>query len=99
MKTMTSAKTQMTTTQNKSTNTVQPLELLDKEDAPIPSQSAEMVIQNTLDADCQSFNPERLTIARQRRGLSMRELAGAVDLTAAAITRFENGTLAPKLGV
>jgi Zn-dependent peptidase ImmA (M78 family)/DNA-binding XRE family transcriptional regulator len=38
-----------------------------------------------------SFDPARLTLARERSGLTKRELAARVGVTAAAITRLERG--------
>ncbi|GLY80193.1 helix-turn-helix domain-containing protein [Actinoallomurus iriomotensis] len=38
-----------------------------------------------------SFDPARLTLARERSGLTKRDLAARVGVTAAAITRFERG--------
>ncbi|MFB9834805.1 helix-turn-helix domain-containing protein [Actinoallomurus acaciae] len=38
-----------------------------------------------------AFDPARLTLARERSGLTKRDLAARVGVTAAAITRFERG--------
>lgn len=41
------------------------------------------------------FSPIRLTVARQRRGLSKKTLAERVTLSPAAVTEFENGSRTP----
>jgi Zn-dependent peptidase ImmA (M78 family)/DNA-binding XRE family transcriptional regulator len=42
-----------------------------------------------------AFDPARLTLARERSGLTKRDLAAAVGVTAAVITRFERGQARP----
>lgn len=41
------------------------------------------------------FCPERLTLARERRGMFMQELAARVEVTAATVGRWENGKRVP----
>ena len=41
------------------------------------------------------FSPERLTLARQRRGLLKQELAARVGVTPKTVSRWENGERAP----
>jgi Zn-dependent peptidase ImmA (M78 family)/DNA-binding XRE family transcriptional regulator len=41
------------------------------------------------------LNPGRLTLARQRRGLTKKALAEAVGLTVRSVSGFENGDMAP----
>ena len=44
----------------------------------------------------EEFNPVRLRLARERRGLTKRQLAEAANLTARSITAFESGQSAPR---
>lgn len=45
-----------------------------------------------------AFDPERLTLARERSGLTKRDLAARVGVTAAAITQFERRQARPSAG-
>jgi Zn-dependent peptidase ImmA (M78 family)/DNA-binding XRE family transcriptional regulator len=45
-----------------------------------------------------AFDPARLTLARERSGLTKRDLATRVDVTAAAITQFERRQSRPSAG-
>ncbi|HZE31254.1 MAG TPA: XRE family transcriptional regulator [Actinoallomurus sp.] len=47
------------------------------------------------DAEPTAFDPDRLTLARERSGLTKRDLAARVGLTAAAITQFERRQARP----
>lgn len=42
------------------------------------------------------FSPERLTLARQRRGLLMQELAARIDVTPKTVSRWERGRRSPE---
>src|SRR4051794_18153690 len=43
-----------------------------------------------------SFNPVRLAIARERRGLSGKELADACEVTAQTVYNWEAGIMVPR---
>lgn len=47
------------------------------------------------EAEPAAFDPERLTLARERSGLTKRDLAARVGVTAAAITQFERRQARP----
>ena len=44
------------------------------------------------------FNPARLTLARQRRGMNKTALASAVGVTPRSIANYESGAIAPPTG-
>jgi Zn-dependent peptidase ImmA (M78 family)/transcriptional regulator with XRE-family HTH domain len=48
--------------------------------------------------DSSAFDPARLTLARERSGLTKRDLAARVGVTAAAITQFERRQARPSAG-
>jgi Zn-dependent peptidase ImmA (M78 family)/transcriptional regulator with XRE-family HTH domain len=52
-----------------------------------------------LDVERPKFDPTRLALARQLRGLRKVELADLVELTPAAITQFERGSTQPRRDV
>jgi Zn-dependent peptidase ImmA (M78 family)/DNA-binding XRE family transcriptional regulator len=43
------------------------------------------------------FNPDRLKVAREFRGLQKKELAIQINVTPSALTQFENGTARPNI--
>ena len=43
----------------------------------------------------QNFVPARLTLAREAKGLTMRQLAEGIETTASAVSQFENGKARP----
>jgi Zn-dependent peptidase ImmA (M78 family)/transcriptional regulator with XRE-family HTH domain len=53
------------------------------------------VVPSPDEAEPTAFAPERLTLARERSGLTKRDLAAQVGVTAAAITQFERGQARP----
>lgn len=48
-----------------------------------------------LEATTDGFTPSRLTVARQRRALTKKDLAGWAGLSSRAILGFEDGTISP----
>lgn len=42
-----------------------------------------------------AFNPSRLTLARQRRGMTKTDLAGAISLTVRSVSAYEAGDMEP----
>jgi ribosome-binding protein aMBF1 (putative translation factor) len=41
------------------------------------------------------FNPSRLTVARQRRGLTKRQLASQIETTEKTVQNYESGEMSP----
>lgn len=52
-------------------------------------------ISDLLHLTAYQFNPDRLKIAREYRGLKKNELAQRLNLTPSAVTQFENGQVKP----
>jgi Zn-dependent peptidase ImmA (M78 family)/transcriptional regulator with XRE-family HTH domain len=52
-------------------------------------------VEASADAVLTAFDPARLTLARERGGLTKRDLAARAGVTAAAITQFERGQARP----
>lgn len=50
---------------------------------------------NDLETITKFFNPQRLTLARERRGLTKAALSRKIGVTPSAMSQFENGSISP----